>query len=357
MDTISELLPWVLLYCVGFCNICNNTKLSNYIFFFALFIFSAIRYNVGFDYMSYDNLISYGNDRQLDRIEYLQQILVLLSRNLFPQLFFVVNSFLTVYFTKWALERMSVNVSISALAFMCFPLMYTNSMSIVRFSSALALVFYASTFLQDKRYIWFIVLTIISLFLHNGVIVAFLLIPLYIFKIPYLANLVILVVSFIGGEFVLSNLLSGVLPENIFSDKLMYYASTKHVENGMSKIPYLYLVVDLICLLKYKNMMKLDNRAYRYITIFNVGVSLMFLFSFQTTLAARLSMPFIMYFLCLIPMFTSKVNIFNFVMPSQLKKIAFSAVCFILFIYLVSIYNETLGRSQFLPYKVFFLCG
>lgn len=355
MTDLIGILPWILIYCIGVTNVLTNTKKSNDIFFFILFLFSALRYNVGFDYMSYDYLISEGSEHAIGRIEYIQQILIYLSREYFHQLFFIVNSFIAVYFVKWALERLSVNLSISAIVFLCFPLMFTNSMNIIRFWSALAIIFYASTFLEEKRYIRFGILLVFALGFHNGAIVALLFIPLYLFRIPLLANYVILIIGFIGGEFVLSKILSGIFPENMYSDQLLLYATKEHQSDGLSKIPYLYLVCNILFLLRIKRLEYYFPNAYRYVTIFNVGVAIMFLMSFQATLATRLSRPFILYFLNIIPMFMSDKQIFKINMSLLTKKLLLSTVCFILLMYLITISNETLGRSQFLPYQVFFL--
>jgi len=360
MEYFIGLLPWLFIYLIGVINLNYNTRQSNDFFFFILFVFSAIRFEVGFDYMSYDHLITDGNEHEIERIEILQQILVRWSRDSFHQFFFVVNSFVTVYFTKCALERLSINLAVSALAFLCFPLMYCNSMNIIRFWTAIAVLFYAASLLFDhklkkKRFIYFLILLIFALCFHNGAIVGVLLLPLCICNIPIVVNIAVLIIGFVGGEFVLSRILSGVLPDNIYSDQLNLYINKDHQADGLSKIPYLYLIFDVICLLRYKIFKNISKNAYKYLTIFNFGVAIMFLMSFQATLSTRLSRPFMVFFLCLLPYCLTRYHFYNIRFSITTKRLLFGIMSFALLIYLISISNETLGRSQFLPYKVFFL--
>ena len=349
-----DLLPYLFIFLIGSCALYINTKKTNDIVFFVLFVFSAVRYDVGFDFMAYSELIQEGEGFNLIRIEPIERLLIMISHNYCPQFIFMVNSFVIVYFTKWALERKSVNVSISTMAFLCFPLMFTNSFSIIRFWSALAIVFYASTLISDKKYIKFFFLVVLAMGFHKASIIAILYIPLYLVEIPLSINIALLVGSFVGGEFVLTKLLEGVLPDALFADQVMRYA-THEGSDGLSKIPYLYLIIDVYFLLKSSRLRIICKESYCWITIYNIGVSLIFLLSFQTTLATRLCRPFLIYFLFLIPWLigykTKQVKIKN----SKLRLQVFNIVCLILFIYLLSIHNESLGRSQYLPYQVFFI--
>ena len=148
--------------------------------------------------------------------------------------------------------------------------------------------------------------------------------------------------------------MSGVFSDILFADAVERYVNKDHQSDGLSKIPYLYLIFDVICLTRYKIIKAYSERAYKYLTIFNIGTSLMFLLSFQVTLASRISMPFILYFLGLIPLFVEK-HMYSIHITRKTKNIIIEVICFVLLIYLITITNETIGKSQFLPYQIFLL--
>lgn len=348
---LFDSIPYIILFIFCALNIRKNTKSSNEMVFFVLFVFSALRCDVGYDYMGYSHTIKYGSEFEVNRLEIGERWLLLISRQYFPQLFFIVNSFISVFFTKKALEKLSPNVSISALVFLCFPNMYLNSMGVVRFWSAIAIVFYASTFLHEKKYIYYCIFQIIALLFHNAAIVGLFFVPLYLFRIPYWVNYAILAFGFIGGELVLGEILSGILPTNAYSDQLIRYAEIEVSESGMSKIPYFYLILDIILLIGFRRLRK-SEIFYKSLTIFNVGVAAIFLFSFQTTLSLRMSLPFLVYILILAAYVVKEPSK---VMDYKSKNLIFIILSFALMMYAIMIINATLGRSQYLPYKLFFL--
>lgn len=350
-----DIVPYVLLLLMLGVDLCINTRRSNNFMFFVLFVFSAIRYDVGFDYPGYIETIVSGSDWAINRFELGQKWLVLLSRQLFPQFFFIANSFIAIYFTRKAILRMSCDVSLAALTFLSFPLLYLHSFSIVRFWSALAIIVYASTLLQDKRYCFFSFLILVALCFHKGAIVGLLFIPLYLVRIPVWLNIAILCTSFVSGEFVLSQILSNNLPDNMFIERLVNYAESGQGSDGMRKIPYIFLFFDLILLIRLRRYALTDSTNYRNFTIYNIGVALMFLFGFQTTLSVRLSSPFICYLYALIP-FVVKFKSTNVQFKDRIiYMLVYWVFCSSLFLYNVNIINSSLGRSQYLPYKIFFM--
>ena len=353
MEIIFGAIPYILLLLLAGINLKTNTRLSNNLIYFYLFLLGAFRFEVGFDYMSYADIISNGTEFSVNRLEPAQKYLVLISRHFFPQLFFIVNSFISVYFTKWALQRLSNDVALSSITFITFPLLFLNSLNIIRFWSALAIVFYASTFLYEKKYIISLILFLISLTFHNGAIIGLLFFPLYALNIPLWLNLSILIFGFVGGEFMLSHVLERIVPSNVYSYKLLEYIGREGPE-GMNKIPYICLLFDVLTFIKAKQWNK-NQFPYKCFTIYNLGISLMFLFSFQTTLSIRISLPFICYLMILIPhLLEYKANGAK-MKKNNLSILIYYSFCCALLIYNITIYNVSLGRSQYLPYKLFFL--
>lgn len=347
LDTI----PYLLLLGLLMINMKINSKASNNLCFFVLFVFSAIRYDVGYDYMMYLDILRYEPD--YDRFEFLEYLLQRFAAQTYIPIFFIVNSFITVYFAKWAIEKLSVNVSISLLAFFCLPLLYTHSLSIIRFWSGVSVLFYATTFLYEKKWLHFAIFYIISYFLHGSMAVGILFIPLVLFKISRIANIILLILSFIGGEFVLNRLLGSSLADyGILGERLNYYANIGDTESAMTKIPYLYLAIDILFLFLWtRNKNKSSAVLHKYITIFNIGVSILFLFSFDNTLNSRLCRPFLIYIILVVPLILKHLR----GETKRMSTLAFTLAASALFLYTITIYNDTLGKSEYLPYRIIFL--
>lgn len=343
------LFPYILLFLLVLCNCYINTRRSNWFVVLAIFAFSAMRYNVGYDYMGYCKTMVNGEEFEVNRLELFERWLLLLSRdNRFYQLFFIVNSYITVYFVKWAVDRLSADKSLSYLVFLCFPLLLLQSYSIVRHWTAASIIFYGSACLLNKEYRRFFFCTAVSIGFHSVGYIALVFLPLMLFKFSLKSNIVLLVGALLISELMKNFLLSHLTGVDTFiAQKLFRYVDSTHVEGGMSKIPYIYAFVDIMALLCWYFRYREEELYKQYATIFNFGVSLMLLFSFQTTLAIRFSTPFVIYLLPLVPFF------FN----GRLRNINILALvtfCAAFYFFNLTIYNETLHRSQFLPYRLFF---
>lgn len=346
-----DIIPYLFILGLLIINLRFNKKASNNLCFFVLFVFSAIRYDVGYDYMMYLNILKYNPD--YDRFEFLEYLLQRFAAQTYIPIFFIVNSFITVYFAKWAIEKLSVNVSISLLAFFCLPLLYTHSLSIIRFWSGVSVLFYATTFIYEKKWIHFAFFYIISYFLHGSMVVGILFIPLVLFEISRIANIILLIFSFVGGEFVLNRLLGSSLADyGILGERLNYYANIGDTESAMTKIPYLYLAIDILFLFLWtRNKNKSSAVLHKYITIFNIGVCILFLFSFDNTLNSRLCRPFLIYIILVIPLILKYLR----GETKRMSTLAFTLAASALFLYTITIYNDTLGKSEYLPYRIIFL--
>lgn len=349
MIEILDTIPYLIVLTVLLSNLAVNTKRSNSICFFILFIFSAIRYDVGYDYMSYLHVLEFNSS--YERFEFFEQIIQKISAQYYIPLFFIINAFIVVYFVKWGVERLSPNVSLSVFLFLCIPLLYTHSFSVIRFWSATAILFYASTFLKEKRWIIFSLLLLFSIGFHSSAIIGILFLPLYYFRVSRIVNITVLAFSFIGGTFLLSHIRGTFIPQNIFTDGFLRYAEAANTGHSMTKLPYVYLALDVLALTFWSNP-HTEEGLFRnkMITIFNVSVSLIFIFSFDNTLSNRLCRPFLLYIVILIPIIIKSLNINS----QQIAKTSFAVLASALFIYTITIHNDSIHKSEYLPYRIIF---
>ena len=92
--------------------------------FILIFIFCALRFDVGYDYSMYYELIG-GNIKwytaQINRIEFLSRQLILFSSFIgFIQFFFILSSFVIIYFYYKTIKENSLDRWLSTLVFVCF---------------------------------------------------------------------------------------------------------------------------------------------------------------------------------------------------------------------------------------------
>ena len=347
------MIPYIIVLIITLANCLINTRLSNNFVFIILFLFSACRYDVGYDYASYMDIMWRNDDFQLDRMELIERYLLYLSINLkFYQLFFIVNSAVVFFCVKRFVQKNSINVAISYLVFLCMPLMLTQSYSIVRHWSALAVILYASTFLFEKKYITYGALCLLSVGFHNVGYIGFLLLPMVIFNLNLKWNIIILIISFFAGELLkvwLNDTLSGV--DLYISNKFINYLENEEGESGLSRIPYVFLFFDIIYLFALNYNHEVGSKIWSIATIYNIGCCLMFLFKAQVTLSLRFSTPFIAFIIVLFPHFLVKPLLNNKWMA--IKYLTAIILLCGLFIITISIYNGSIHRSQYLPYRTF----
>jgi hypothetical protein len=117
-----------------------------------LFLVSALRYNVGFDYETYFEWAKYGINPFLETtMEPLSKQMLGLSLYIGePQSFFVLSSLIVVGLFAFSYIRCSTLPALSLFAFFCMPLLFLTSLGIVRQSMAAAVVFFALTVLEKR---------------------------------------------------------------------------------------------------------------------------------------------------------------------------------------------------------------
>ncbi|WP_330111443.1 EpsG family protein [Cetobacterium somerae] len=184
-------MGYIILYIllIGIFIIYNLSKKNKNIFIYIsillLIIFSAIRFDVGFDYkMYYIMVLNNGNHFNIDvlyelnRVEPLIRKIMELLKNLgFPQLFFILTSIVINYLICITLSKYSKNYFISMFYYIAFPTFYLQSLGFVRQWMAMSIVFYSYKYLEKKSKYFF--LNLIAIGFHSSAILGIL---IYIFS-------------------------------------------------------------------------------------------------------------------------------------------------------------------------------
>ncbi|HEE9987323.1 TPA: EpsG family protein [Citrobacter freundii] len=172
---------YIFAYYIGTFNF--NTKVQLFLTLFPLFIISAFRYNVGFDFTSYQDyfyLVQEDNDVYLDMTyKSLSRLFYDIGGN--EQCIFIIYSLLTVFLLYKIFEYIVVNydvknrrIYIIGLVFSFYSFYFFLSLNQIR--SSLSALFLCYAFIKDKRTIVFYLCFFFAFLFHSASIFLF---PVY----------------------------------------------------------------------------------------------------------------------------------------------------------------------------------
>ncbi|MBR3412745.1 MAG: EpsG family protein [Bacteroidales bacterium] len=359
MTIFINLLPYItLLLLAFFVPFLTGRKFHITFLFFILFIFAGFRDEVGWDYFNY-LLTMEDVGWRIANTEFLMRQLELFCYNHgTPRLFFVVTSFLTVLCYFMTIAKESRNPSASIIAFLCFPVLFLSSLVTIRFSLAVAIVFLSYHFLSNKRYLWYLVLLVAAFFVHKAALFAVFTMPFLVLHISFnlRTNLVILFLSYLFGilfnSFTFFSSIDFTFLNEFGFEDITQGIETYMVESsrGFSRTPYLYALVDIIILLSYNGKAKQngDDPLGLYITMFNIGCSITFLFTFNPTFASRIGQFFLCFFVLIVP----------YLKRGSVQQVVIYSILIFVYVYqlvLPGFHPDFIGRVNcWLPYRMNF---
>lgn len=335
----------------------QNEKRFVFLSFSLLFLFAALSYDVGWDYLPYYQALTF--ELSYDRFEKIEYLLAVFSRSIdFPQFFFIVNDFIVVLFLMLAIYKESKNRYLSIIVFLCFPLFYLGGLSELRFAAALSIVLFGYVFyLKEGKPVKFLITIGVAYFFHSAILAIILVFPLYYVKVSKTINVVALIASFMLSQVFFTWLSSyqGLAAMGNDYERLSWYLERGGDIGGQTKLHYFFLLLNVFNLVEYNKLVKLDEDNARYITLFNVGCCLAFLFSSNTVLMGRFSKIYYFFIIFLIPFYSQ-------LFPRFSKGTVNRVIIFIsILLYAIQLalpnYNgmEPGRINTYWPYRVFFL--
>lgn len=250
----------------------SNNKYGKYVFII-LFLVSAFRFDVGYDFMMYwDFLTSTAIDFKTlhnGNFEFGNILLFKISRLLdIPQFFFISTSFIIITSIYITLKNYSADFSISTLFFLALPIFFFNSLGIVRQFVAISIVFYGVRYLLSKEIIKFFLIVLLASLFHKSAFVSLILPIMFLQRIKFslLFYIAALLISFFGSNLI-AFAASLVLPE--------YYVKfyiTQNLGIGGDKLLLLFQLIAFIFLLI--PLKKLKTTSIFYLNSFYLGVAI-----------------------------------------------------------------------------------
>lgn len=358
MELVCVYIPYILLL---YCSLIIATKLkfnqAYPLMICIMFIFAALRFDVGWDYMGYYDAIVMDTEERINSFELFEYFFVRLSQFLnFPQFFFIINSFLTLFFLSLAIKRLSINPKFSLFLYLTIPVFFLHFLSTVRYHLALSMILFAFSYLKRKQIIHFLLLAIVTLGVHESSLITIpIFLLLYYFRIGYICNVLLFVLSFFISSFFLDYILILNTNLSLLSKLIMYASNTGN--DSFNVLPLIFCGINIMNFLLYAKFKKsLEHDVLEYISLYNIGCVLMNIFSFQETLSTRISRFFLVFLILLLPFY---VKIYSNV--SARKVVSFFIYCGASLFYFMQLYIAAYSfangdlKNQYIPYRLFFL--
>ena len=313
--------------------------------FILIFIFCALRFDVGYDYSMYYDLID-GNIKyytaQINRIEYLSRQLILFSGYIhFYQFFFIISSFVITYFFYKTIHDNSKDKWISTLIFVCFPIFFFESLSIVRQFMVIAILFYSFKFIKQRKFwIYFLIVLLCSL-LHKSSILA---LPIYFLYGNFINKKIILFIYFLS--FFSSGILVFLI--KLTSERYSIYLGEIAGEGGNLILIFFQLLGLFLLPLVYNFRDKKDKDFNFYLLTFYIGLFIWASLSKFGHAGFRGGLYYMSYTILLIPHLKVKIKEYKIVRESL------AIICFLFFFINLYIGSKHKIKDVNLPYQTYF---
>lgn len=313
--------------------------------FILIFIFCAIRFDVGYDYSMYYELIE-GNIKyftaQINRIEYLPRQLVLFSSFIkFYQFFFIVTSFIITYFFYKSIKENSEDKWLSTLIFVCFPIFFFMSLSVIRQFIAIAIIFYSFKFIKRREFWKYLAVIICCFFIHNSSILA---LPIYFIYGNFINKKIIVFIYLLG--FFSSKTLAFLI--ELSSERYSIYLNEIKGDGG-SLILIFFQVLGLFLLpLVYNFRDKEDKDFNFYLLTYYIGLFIWASLSKFGHAGIRGGLYYMTFTILLIPHLKNKIKEYKIVRNS------IAIICFLFFFINLYIGSKHKVKDANLPYQTYF---
>jgi hypothetical protein len=298
---------------------------------------SVFRFDIGFDYSQYYSLISpVPRIKRIENLEYLSKIIFYIA-NYFeePLLIFILFGVINYGFIFYIIYKYSSSRYESLIVF--FALFYFTTLSTIRQSIAVSIIFYGYRFIKTKKLFWYIIICLIAFNFHISAIIGLFLYPFYHLKYRYTISFSLL---FFGGLY----FLLPIFLKNYFQKYLPYLEFQGIMNQSGNYIRIFYVGIFMYCLIiacVYNNF----NKNAGLFSIITLGILFPFILGSHT--GGRISQYFLIYLILLIPNVNSKLNITKRVVVLSIFYIYF-------FIYLLTTVYAS-KSTEYVPYRFYFL--
>lgn len=312
----------------------NKINCADIIILVLMITISGFRDRIGTDYNMYKSFYFYPTQSTAQKVEYGFIKLINISQNLFGDkyyLFFFFCSIITIVPIYWIFKKKSNHPIFSILLFVCLGF-YTLTFNMIRQCIAMAIVFYALRYIEERRLVKYCIAIAIAYLFH---ITSLIVLPMYFF-----ANLNINKKHLKKFFFIL--LFTGALFNPIFNyivNNIPQYEMYKIYDNidagiGTYLVNSIYLLMIWFVLSKKEFMVK--NKFQEICLNISIISVPMIIFSFKNVLFARMIYYF---FIPLLIPFANILDFFRIKNTQYIFNIVFCILLLIIFILNIILFN------------------
>ena len=221
-------------------------KIILYITFSLLFLVSALRYEVGQDYVNtyvftYERIVAGAKNVRMDiALKVIYKIMAMLQANV--QWIFVITSFLINWFACKNIVTQSPNCKLSFLIYLC-GIFYFFSMNGIRQSIAMMLFYYSFRYIKEQNFKKYLMFNGVGVLFHTS---AVLFLPLYFVlgkKIKFKFKITLIAIAIMASKIVVP-FIASILMQTHYAMYLTngYYSAQESMNFSM----YLNIVIFLL---------------------------------------------------------------------------------------------------------------
>lgn len=347
------MIPYILF--VVFILVTRNYK-NHRLMFLGLVLFSALRYDVGWDFMSYYGLVN-SLGRSTDSVEHYSFIWRWLFQTAHtlnsPQLAIAVPAFLTISISYYVIVKLQVTVSRisdSLAVYALWPFFYLASFSVIRQSLAIAiglLILYCAI---NKKFFWFFFLLLVNYFVHPSSIVC-IVFAFFFFSGFHLKiwHIIVLSILFVGA----ASSLNLILENSLVEDYLTYIGESDSYGSKLSILIALVLVPVIIIRMKKALVGEVVHKGIIDIVVLAYILTIIVFVFVNNSVLSRVLDYFVVLLVFVLPV------------AKQLFKdkthgafLIYTALSLILLVYLFitsGAQSQGLASSSYIPYKMILL--
>lgn len=334
---------WAIFYTFVLLLLIKDKKIT-FVCLLFLTIFTALRYDVGYDYPNYVDLIVNPNSKLIEiSDEPISYVLLKISRNIeMPQFYFFVTTLYILLGFFYIAKKNSKDYWISLMMFFSFPLFFFNSLGIIRQWCAIITVLFSLKYVIDKKILKFIIIIIFAIGFHKTAIVA---LPIYMLnkiKFNYKKIIFVCAFAFLLNKFII------LLIEKYFNYYYKFYIAT--VIKGGGESSFYLCIIFLIFLLIIKKRFYTNEKNILFFNIYFIGC-LLYYFSLPYGHVYRISLYYIVISLFIFP---EIFLLFNFNFKKNIAYPFYIKICCILFFFTLYLGTKNTIKDPQIPYQNIF---
>lgn len=350
--SVFDLWPYVLIFFLFIFFSIFKFKHTNLFFLVFFLIFTCLRYDVGWDYIEYIELLESNTSEILEsRFEPLSKLVFLISKylNFFP-LTFIFFSTVTLYLVYLFIKNYSKDKLLSWLVYYSMPLFFFASLSTIRQSIATSIILYSFRFLDEKKTFLFVVSIFVATCFHISAILGIFLFVLYRYPLQKNVGILFVAISFFFANYLKTYLLNLETSNILFNRFILFYVGSEIPPPSI--LQYLYFFLVFITYLLYDKLVQFNIRNIKYISFIFFGIIIFNIFSFEPVSALRISAFFLIFWVVIIPDLTKLYSsAINSIARGFIICFSLAMTFFYLFLNINAYSMNTQSKISFLPYK------